>query len=55
MTDDSQRYKPTILLPETAFPMRGDLPKREPGTLARWEAEQDAKAANTPTGSLPED
>ena len=39
MTDDSQRYKPTILLPETAFPMRGDLPRREPQTLARWEEE----------------
>ena len=37
--DDSQRYKATILLPETAFPMRGDLPRREPDTLARWEAE----------------
>jgi isoleucyl-tRNA synthetase len=32
-------YKSTILLPETAFPMRGDLPKREPLTLARWEGE----------------
>jgi isoleucyl-tRNA synthetase len=32
-------YKATILLPETAFPMRGDLPRREPETLARWEAE----------------
>ena len=32
-------YKATILLPETAFPMRGDLPKREPDTLARWESE----------------
>ena len=32
-------YKSTILLPETDFPMRGDLPKREPDTLARWEAE----------------
>ena len=37
MTDDSQRYKPTILLPQTDFPMRGDLPKREPAALARWE------------------
>ncbi|TWT19974.1 isoleucine--tRNA ligase [Luteimonas marina] len=39
MTDsnDNQRYKSTILLPETGFPMRGDLPKREPGTLERWE------------------
>ena len=41
MTDDqdTQRYKSTILLPETAFPMRGDLPKREPHTLERWERE----------------
>ena len=40
MTDKTDNpYKATILLPETAFPMRGDLPKREPDTLARWEAE----------------
>jgi len=35
--NDSQRYKSTILLPATEFPMRGDLPKREPATLERWE------------------
>ena len=45
MSDDTSSkssdnpYKATILLPETAFPMRGDLPKREPDTLARWESE----------------
>jgi len=31
-------YKHTIHLPETDFPMRGDLPTREPQILARWEA-----------------
>jgi len=31
-------YKHTILLPRTDFPMRGDLPKREPAVLARWQA-----------------
>ncbi|HEY1259113.1 MAG TPA: class I tRNA ligase family protein, partial [Stellaceae bacterium] len=31
-------YRPTVFLPKTSFPMRGDLPKREPGLLARWEA-----------------
>ena len=36
---DSNRYKTTILLPATQFPMRGDLPKREPQMLARWQAE----------------
>ncbi|XNM63848.1 class I tRNA ligase family protein [Escherichia coli] len=29
-------YKSTLNLPETGFPMRGDLAKREPGMLARW-------------------
>ncbi|MDR1076896.1 MAG: isoleucine--tRNA ligase [Xanthomonadaceae bacterium] len=33
----SQDYKATLHLPATDFPMRGDLPKREPETLARWE------------------
>ncbi len=31
-------YRPTVLLPKTQFPMRGDLPKREPMLLARWQA-----------------
>ncbi len=43
MTDreapDANPYKATLHLPATEFPMRGDLPKREPQTLARWEAE----------------
>lgn len=29
-------YKSTLNLPETGFPMRGDLAKREPAMLARW-------------------
>ncbi|MEM7523424.1 MAG: class I tRNA ligase family protein, partial [Pseudomonadota bacterium] len=29
-------YKTTLFLPETAFPMRAGLPKREPDWLARW-------------------
>nr|WP_321985614.1 isoleucine--tRNA ligase [uncultured Lichenicoccus sp.] len=31
-------YRDTVFLPSTAFPMRGDLPKREPALLARWQA-----------------
>jgi len=30
-------YRDTVFLPTTSFPMRGDLPKREPAILARWE------------------
>ena len=29
-------YKNTLNLPETGFPMRGDLAKREPEMLSRW-------------------
>src|SRR5271163_3180380 len=29
-------YKATVFLPQTDFPMRGDLPKREPVLLERW-------------------
>ncbi|QQZ29715.1 isoleucine--tRNA ligase [Thiothrix subterranea] len=36
MTD----YKHTLNLPNTLFPMRGDLAKREPGMLADWEKRQ---------------
>ena len=32
-------YKHTLNLPQTDFPMRGDLAKREPQMLAQWEAE----------------
>ncbi len=31
-------YRETVFLPRTGFPMRADLPKREPQILARWEA-----------------
>ncbi len=30
-------YKDTLNLPDTPFPMRGDLPKREPGWVQAWE------------------
>ncbi|MDB5406683.1 MAG: isoleucine-tRNA ligase, partial [Rhodospirillales bacterium] len=33
MTTD---YRNTVFLPQTQFPMRGDLPKREPALLERW-------------------
>ncbi|MCA1053439.1 isoleucine--tRNA ligase [Rossellomorea aquimaris] len=30
-------YKDTLLMPKTEFPMRGNLPKREPETQKKWE------------------
>ena len=30
-------YRQTLNLPDTPFPMRGDLPKREPGWVQEWE------------------
>ena len=37
-SEPQRDYRDTVFLPQTAFPMRGDLPKREPQILARWEA-----------------
>lgn len=46
-------YKHTLNLPQTAFPMRGNLPQREPEMLAFWQekdiyAKQRAQFADKP-------
>jgi len=33
-------YRKTLNLPETPFPMRGDLAKREPGWIAQWQEQR---------------
>src|SRR5512146_2103811 len=38
MSEDKKKYP--LNLPDTAFPMRGDLAKREPQMLAQWQAQQ---------------
>lgn len=50
-----ERYKNTVLLPKTDFPMRADLVKREPVRLQKWDGERlyeriqaRRKAANAP-------
>ena len=35
-TDHRTDYRSTLNLPDTAFPMRGDLPRREPGWVREW-------------------
>ncbi len=37
MSTAEKNYKDTILLPETTFPMRGDLTVNEPKRLEKWE------------------
>jgi len=37
-TETQRDYRDTVFLPRTSFPMRGDLPKKEPAILARWDA-----------------
>ncbi len=49
MTDVSQKnnadaYKDTVFLPKTEFPMRGDLPQKEPLMVQKW-AEMDLYSA----------
>jgi isoleucyl-tRNA synthetase len=36
--ETKSKYKDTVILPDTPFPMRGDLAKREPEILAGWES-----------------
>lgn len=37
MADTKPDYKSTLNLPDTPFPMRGDLAKREPGWIQQWQ------------------
>ena len=58
MDADAKDYKSTLNLPRTEFPMRGDLPKREPDWLALWErldvyGRLRHKAADTPDARTP--
>lgn len=39
-SSDSAEWTKTIFLPKTAFPMKADLPKREPKIIDFWEKEQ---------------
>ena len=36
-TAEKAEYRSTLNLPDTPFPMRGDLPKREPGWVKEWD------------------
>lgn len=37
MTEKKTDYRKTLNMPDTPFPMRGDLAKREPGWVAQWQ------------------
>ncbi|HET6720048.1 MAG TPA: class I tRNA ligase family protein, partial [Rhodocyclaceae bacterium] len=37
MAEEKNKYRDTLNMPETPFPMRGDLPKREPLWVAEWQ------------------
>ncbi|MFM8690820.1 MAG: isoleucine--tRNA ligase [Limnohabitans sp.] len=36
MSEKSTDYRASLNLPDTPFPMRGDLPRREPGWVGQW-------------------
>lgn len=40
MSNNAKSYKDTIFLPDTTFPMRGDLTTKEPARLEKWENEK---------------
>lgn len=35
--NNADKYRDTVFLPKTDFPMRGELPKREPDMVRRWQ------------------
>lgn len=35
--NNADKYRETVFLPKTDFPMRGELPKREPDMVRRWQ------------------
>ena len=37
MAEEKNKYRDTLNMPETPFPMRGDLPKREPLWVEAWQ------------------
>ena len=39
MSEKPKSYKESIFLPDTTFPMRGDLTTKEPQRLEKWESE----------------
>ncbi len=46
-------FKDTLLMPKTEFPMRGNLPKREPEVQAGWEEKDIYKLVQERTKDLP--
>lgn len=49
-------YKSTLILPDTTFPMRGNLPQNEPSTYAKWQSERlyyHLREVNTESSSKP--
>ena len=40
---ETSAYRATLNMPDTAFPMRGDLPKREPAWTKAWNEEKKKK------------
>ena len=58
-TNPAPDYKNTIRLPQTAFPMKGDLPINEPKIIAKWDSEKIYSRAleknkNNPGFTLPD-
>ena len=38
-TPEKPDYRSTVFLPKTDFPMKAGLPQKEPGILAKWQAD----------------
>ena len=53
MSDAKPDYKKTLNLPDSPFPMRGDLAKREPGWVAAWQEKKRYEAIRQAAAGRP--
>ncbi len=51
--DDKPDYRSTLNLPDTAFPMRGDLARREPAWVEEWERRKVYEAIRAASAGRP--
>ncbi|MBI5861487.1 MAG: isoleucine--tRNA ligase [Rhodocyclales bacterium] len=53
MTDPKKDYRKTLNMPDTPFPMRGDLARREPGWIKDWQEKRLYQKIRTATQGRP--
>ncbi|MEM8833647.1 MAG: isoleucine--tRNA ligase [Pseudomonadota bacterium] len=53
MSDNKDKFKDTVFLPKTDFPMRGNLPEKEPAMIENWQKQDLYKKIREKSKSQP--